>query len=86
MPGPVRVPQGIPVPLAIETTALRKSFGSTPALNGVDLRIREGSVYGLLGPNGAGKTTTIRILATLLRPTAVQPPCWVTTWSGTPRG
>jgi len=55
---------------AIETHGLIKTFGDTRALCGVDLRIREGSVYGLLGPNGAGKTTTIRILATLLRPTA----------------
>ena len=55
---------------AIETHGLIKTFGDTRALDGVDLRIREGSVYGLLGPNGAGKTTTIRILATLLRPTA----------------
>jgi ABC-2 type transport system ATP-binding protein len=55
---------------AIETHALAKSFGTTRALDGADLRIREGSVYGLLGPNGAGKTTTIRILSTLLEPTA----------------
>jgi ABC-2 type transport system ATP-binding protein len=55
---------------AIETTGLIKSFGKTRALDGVDLRIRSGSVYGLLGPNGAGKTTTIRILATLLKPDA----------------
>ena len=55
---------------AIETSGLVKTFGATRALDGVDLRIRQGSVYGLLGPNGAGKTTTIRILATLLRPTA----------------
>jgi ABC-2 type transport system ATP-binding protein len=55
---------------AIETSGLVKTFGKTPALNGVDLQIREGSVYGLLGPNGAGKTTTIRVLATLLKPTA----------------
>ncbi len=55
---------------AIETHGLAKAFGSTRALDGVDLRIRQGSVYGLLGPNGAGKTTTIRILATLLKPTA----------------
>ena len=58
------------MPNAIETTGLVKSFGATRALAGVDLRIRQGSVYGLLGPNGAGKTTTIRILATLLRPDA----------------
>ena len=55
---------------AIETNGLVKTFGETRALNGVDLRIRKGSVFGLLGPNGAGKTTTIRILATLLRPDA----------------
>ncbi|HEX2451130.1 MAG TPA: ATP-binding cassette domain-containing protein [Gemmatimonadales bacterium] len=55
---------------AIETSGLVKTFRDTRALNGVDLRIRKGSVFGLLGPNGAGKTTTIRILATLLRPDA----------------
>jgi ABC-2 type transport system ATP-binding protein len=57
---------------AIETHGLVKTFGDTRALNGVDLQIRQGSVYGLLGPNGAGKTTMIRILATLLRPSAGQ--------------
>ncbi len=55
---------------AIEITALAKSFGATRAVNGIDLTIARGSVYGLLGPNGAGKTTTIRMLATLLRPDA----------------
>ena len=54
--------------IAIETRALAKSFGKTRALDGIDLTVREGSVYGLLGPNGAGKTTTIRVLATLLKP------------------
>jgi ABC-2 type transport system ATP-binding protein len=54
--------------LAIETTGLVKGFGKTRAVNGIDLRIAAGCVYGLLGPNGAGKTTTIRVLATLLRP------------------
>jgi ABC-2 type transport system ATP-binding protein len=53
---------------AIVTSGLRKAFGKTQALDGVDLRIRRGAVYGLLGPNGAGKTTAIRVLATLLRP------------------
>jgi ABC-2 type transport system ATP-binding protein len=57
-------------PLAIEATGLVKSFGDTPAVQGVDLAVRSGSVYGVLGPNGAGKTTTIRMLATLLRPDA----------------
>jgi len=57
-------------PLAIEATGLVKSFGDTKAVDGVDLAVRSGSVYGVLGPNGAGKTTTIRMLATLLRPDA----------------
>src|SRR3712207_9291455 len=54
--------------LAIETSGLVKVFGQTRAVDGVDLTVRTGMVYGLLGPNGAGKTTTIRMLATLLRP------------------
>jgi len=53
---------------AIEADGLVKVFGSTRAVDGVDLSINAGSVYGFLGPNGAGKTTTIRMLATLLRP------------------
>ncbi|MGB1586329.1 MAG: ATP-binding cassette domain-containing protein [Thermoplasmatota archaeon] len=56
--------------LAIEAHGLTKSFGQTRALDGVDLQIEAGTVYGLLGPNGAGKTTTIRVLATLLKPDA----------------
>jgi ABC-2 type transport system ATP-binding protein len=56
--------------LAIEATGIVKSFGDTRAVDGVDLAVRSGSVYGVLGPNGAGKTTTIRMLATLLRPDA----------------
>ncbi|HWG89878.1 MAG TPA: ATP-binding cassette domain-containing protein [Candidatus Thermoplasmatota archaeon] len=55
---------------AIETNRLAKSFGKTRAVDGIDIKIRKGSVYGLLGPNGAGKTTTIRMLATLLKPTS----------------
>ena len=57
-------------PLAIEATGLVKSFGETRAVDGVDLSVRDGSVYGVLGPNGAGKTTTVRMLATLLHPDA----------------
>jgi len=52
---------------AIEIRALRKSFGRTTALDGLDLEVRAGEVHAFLGPNGAGKTTTIRILLGLLR-------------------
>jgi ABC-2 type transport system ATP-binding protein len=55
-------------PLALEASGLVKSFGDVRAVDGVDLAVRSGSVYGVLGPNGAGKTTTIRMLATLLKP------------------
>ncbi len=50
----------------IEVRALRKSFGRTTALDGLDLTVRSGEVHAFLGPNGAGKTTTIRILLGLL--------------------
>jgi ABC-2 type transport system ATP-binding protein len=56
--------------LAIETEGLVKVFGATRAVDGIDLAVPAGTVYGVLGPNGAGKTTTIRMLATLLRPDA----------------
>jgi len=59
-------------PPAISVKGVVKRFGSTTALAGVDLEVREGMVFGLLGPNGAGKTTLVRILATLLRPDAGQ--------------
>lgn len=55
--------------LAIRTSNLRKVYDETVALDGLDLRVPEGTVYGFLGPNGAGKTTTMRILTTLTRPT-----------------
>ena len=56
--------------LAVEATGLVKTFGETRAVDGVDLAVSRGSVYGVLGPNGAGKTTTIRMLATLIAPDA----------------
>jgi ABC-2 type transport system ATP-binding protein len=56
--------------LAIETQGLVKAYGDNRAVDGIDLAVRRGSVFGLLGPNGAGKTTTIRMLATLIRPDA----------------
>jgi ABC-2 type transport system ATP-binding protein len=56
---------------AIETRDLRRTFkGGVEAVRGIDLSIAEGEVFGFLGPNGAGKTTTVRILCTLLPPTA----------------
>ncbi|MDP4510749.1 ATP-binding cassette domain-containing protein [Nonomuraea turcica] len=54
--------------LAIETSGLVKTFGDTRAVDGLDLKVPAGAVYGVLGPNGAGKTTAVRMLATLLKP------------------
>jgi oleandomycin transport system ATP-binding protein len=64
-PGQPRIQADDPI---VEAVGLHKRFGSTLALRGIDLAIRQGTIYGLLGPNGAGKTTAVRILATLLRP------------------
>lgn len=57
-----------PGDLAIETAGLVKMFGANRAVDGIDLAVPTGTVYGLLGPNGAGKTTAVKMLATLLRP------------------
>jgi ABC-2 type transport system ATP-binding protein len=54
---------------AVEAQGLTKVYGGTRALDGVDLRVEEGSIFGFLGPNGAGKTTTLRVLTGLARPT-----------------
>ncbi|SDR98203.1 ATP-binding cassette domain-containing protein [Microlunatus soli] len=54
----------------IEAHGLKKRFGTTQALDGVDLSAERGTVLGVLGPNGAGKTTAVRVLATLLQPDA----------------
>ncbi len=56
--------------LAIEAQGLVKHFGDIHAVNGIDLRVRPGQVFGFLGQNGSGKSTTVRMLTTLLRPTA----------------
>ncbi|MFN8050670.1 MAG: ATP-binding cassette domain-containing protein [Acidimicrobiales bacterium] len=56
--------------VAIEVSGVRKRFGDVQALDGVDLQVAAGTVYGLLGPNGAGKTTMVRILTTIITPDA----------------
>jgi ABC-2 type transport system ATP-binding protein len=69
MAAPTRIPNSM-----IETTDLRRTFkargGDVEAVAGVDLRVSAGEIFGFLGPNGAGKTTTLRMLATLITPTA----------------
>lgn len=53
----------------IQATALQRTFDDVVAVDGVDLEVAEGEIFGFLGPNGAGKSTTVRMLTTLLRPT-----------------
>src|SRR5580692_6475433 len=60
----------VPAQGAIVTTGLVRRFGSQVAVDGVDLDVRRGEIYGFLGPNGAGKSTLLRMLCTLLRPSA----------------
>ena len=55
---------------AIEAAGLTKFYGAQRGIEGLDLRVERGEVFGYLGPNGAGKTTTIRLLLDLIRPTA----------------
>src|SRR5580692_8672513 len=57
-------------PAAVVTTDLVRRFGSLTAVDGLDLEVRRGEIYGFLGPNGAGKSTLLRVLCTLLRPSA----------------
>jgi len=52
---------------AIEAAGILKSFGQKKVLNGIDLKIKKGSIHAVLGPNGSGKTTLIKILSTLLK-------------------
>ena len=67
-----RVTGAIPVAAddAVVTTALTKRFGARAAVDGIDMVVPKGAVYGFLGPNGSGKTTTIRLLLGLVRPTS----------------
>ena len=57
-------------PILVEAVGLCRAFGSTRALDGLDLQVRQGEIVGLLGHNGAGKTTTVRMLNGLLLPDA----------------
>ncbi|MBI3548479.1 MAG: ABC transporter ATP-binding protein [Elusimicrobia bacterium] len=54
----------------IEISKLTKRYGDLVAVDGIDLKVEKGEIFGLLGPNGAGKTTTVKILTGLLRPTS----------------
>jgi ABC-2 type transport system ATP-binding protein len=56
--------------IVISATGLKKRYGTVAAVDGIELAIRRGEIFGLLGPNGAGKTTFVRILTTLLAPDA----------------
>ena len=57
-------------PLAVEASGIEKHYGGVAALKGVDVRIREGSIFGLIGPNGAGKSTLFDILCGITKPTS----------------
>src|SRR3954465_16057786 len=61
--------------LAIDVTGGTKPFGQKTVVNGIDLQVRRGEIYGFLGPNGSGKTTFIRMLCGLLTPDAGQGTC-----------
>ena len=56
--------------MSITTRSLFKSYGDLVAVNGIDLDIGKGKIFGFLGPNGAGKSTTIKLLTTLIPPTS----------------
>jgi len=63
-------PPAPPKPVVLQVRGLAKRFGEKVAVAGVDLEVREGSIYGVVGPNGAGKTTTLSMVTGLLRPDA----------------
>ncbi|HET9381144.1 MAG TPA: ATP-binding cassette domain-containing protein [Streptomyces sp.] len=68
-PAPASAPASVPATVsdAVSAVGLRKAYGGTTVLDGIDLRVPAGSVFALLGPNGAGKTTVVKVLSTLVR-------------------
>lgn len=64
------MPQPAPPEIILQTIRLTKAYGQRVAVNGLNLEVRRGEVFGFLGPNGAGKTTTIRMLLNLIKPTS----------------
>ena len=56
----------------IESKGLVLRYGDFTAVNGIDIEVHEGEIFGLLGPNGAGKTTSVKVLTTMMRPTSGQ--------------
>ena len=70
MAQPPSIEQPADVAHALEITKLVVSYGAKRAVNGIDLAVRQGEIFGLLGPNGAGKTSTLSAVEGLLRPAA----------------
>src|SRR5438105_4054742 len=64
------IPQAVPREAAIETFGLSKKYGTILAVDGLNLQVDRGEIFGFLGPNGAGKTTTMRMLLGLVRPSS----------------
>ena len=68
--------------MAVESNGLVKSFGDFRAVDGVDLEVRQGEIFGVLGPNGAGKTTCCGCLPPCFRSTPARRTCSASTWRG----